>query len=101
MTRPVLRPIALVLAVAVLLLLGATTGETFAHEVQHAAHHNAGMHGTGVCAWMCATAGATTTPALLAAPVTVSEEAVLLFIRGLRSFDSFSRLLARAPPVLS
>ncbi|HLG43993.1 MAG TPA: hypothetical protein VI337_03160 [Nitrospirales bacterium] len=101
MTRPVLRPIALVLAVAVLLLLGATTGEAFAHEVQHAAHHNAGMHGTGVCAWMCATAGATTTPALLAAPVTVSEEAVLLFIRGLRSFDSFSRLLARAPPVLS
>jgi hypothetical protein len=50
---------------------------------------------------MCATAGATTTPALLAVPVTISEDAVLLFIGGLRSFDSFSRLLARAPPVLS
>jgi hypothetical protein len=100
MTRQVLRPIAVVLVVAVLLLLGATTGGAFAHEVQHAAHHNAGMHGTGVCAWMCATAGATTTPALLAVPITISEDAVLLFIGGLRSFDSFSRLLARAPPVL-
>jgi hypothetical protein len=101
MTRPVLRPIAVVLTVAVLLLLGATTGGAFAHEVEHAAHHSAGMHGTGVCAWMCATAGAVTTPALLAVPVTISEDAAPPFLGDLQSFDSFSRLLVRAPPVLS
>lgn len=100
MIRPVLRPIAVVLVVAVLLLLGATTGSAFAHDVQHAAHHNAGMHSTGVCAWMCATAGATPTPAVLAAPVTVSEEAALPFLSRLRSSEYSSRLQARAPPVL-
>ncbi len=42
------------LALGFLLLLGATTGSAFAHEVQHAGHHSAGMHGTGICAWMCA-----------------------------------------------
>ena len=63
MIRSYLRPIALTLAVAVLLMLGATTGISFAHEIQHAAHHTGGMHTTGVCAWMCATAGAVTTAA--------------------------------------
>src|SRR2546422_5194827 len=57
MIRSLLRPIACTLAVAILLMLGATTGSAFAHEIQHAAHHNAGMHATGICAWMCATAG--------------------------------------------
>lgn len=101
MIRPVLRPIAVVLAVAVLLLLGATTGGAFAHEVQHATHHSAGMHGKGVCAWMCAAAGATTTPAVHAIPVTVSEEAALPFLSRPRSSEYSSRLQARAPPVLS
>src|SRR5206468_814519 len=55
MLRSLLRPIACTLAVAILLMLGATTGSAFAHEIQHAAHHNAGMHATGICAWMCAT----------------------------------------------
>lgn len=26
------------------------------HELQHAKHHNAGMHGSGICAWLCAAA---------------------------------------------
>jgi hypothetical protein len=46
-----------VVACAVIVLLTVTTGSTVAHELQHAAHHNAGTHGSGICAWMCATAG--------------------------------------------
>ena len=33
--------------------LAVTTGSAVAHELQHAAHHDAGMHGSGICAWMC------------------------------------------------
>ncbi len=46
-----------ILACVVIVLLAMTTGSAVAHELQHAAHHNAAMHGTGICAWMCATAG--------------------------------------------
>jgi hypothetical protein len=42
--------LACTLAVGLLLLLGGTTGSAFAHEIQHAGHHNAGMHGQGICA---------------------------------------------------
>lgn len=42
------------LAVGLLLLLGTTTGSAFAHDIQHAGHHSAGMHSQGICAWMCA-----------------------------------------------
>ncbi|TAL09619.1 MAG: hypothetical protein EPO02_09695 [Nitrospirae bacterium] len=100
MIRSHLRPIALTLAVAVLLMLGATTGSSFAHEIQHAAHHTGGMHTTGVCAWMCATAGAVTTAATHVTAGTLNEETALPFLSGLRSFDSCSQLQARAPPVL-
>ena len=48
------KAIAAALALGFLLLLGATTGSAFAHEVQHAGHHSAGMHSQGICAWMCA-----------------------------------------------
>jgi hypothetical protein len=50
------------MACAVIVLLGLTTGSAVAHEIQHAAHHNAGMHGSGICAWMCAAAGAHVAP---------------------------------------
>ena len=52
------RVLAFALAVGLLLLLGGTTGSAFAHEIQHAGHHNAGMHGQGICAWMCAAGSA-------------------------------------------
>ncbi len=52
--RPTFQAVAAALALGFLLLLGATTGSAFAHEVQHAGHHSAGMHSTGICAWMCA-----------------------------------------------
>jgi hypothetical protein len=100
MIRSYLRPVALTLAVAVLLMLGATTGTSFAHEIQHAAHHTGGMHATGVCAWMCATAGAVTTAAVHALTVTLNEDTALPFLNGLRSSEFCSTLHARAPPVL-
>lgn len=53
-TGPTFKAIAAALALGVLVLLGATTGSAFAHEVQHAGHHSAGMHHQGMCAWMCA-----------------------------------------------
>ncbi|MDR4471646.1 MAG: hypothetical protein MRJ92_02995 [Nitrospira sp.] len=46
-----------IVAFAVIALLAVTTGTAVAHELQHAAHHDAAMHGSGICAWMCATAG--------------------------------------------
>ena len=101
MSRSHLKLVALTLAVASLVMLGAATGSAFAHEVKHAAHHTAGMHTTGVCAWMCAASGAVTTAVVPAVAVTVSEEQVRPFVSGLRSSECFSQLQARAPPVLS
>ena len=100
MIRSYLKPIALTLALGVLLMLGATTGISFAHEIQHAAHHTGSMHATGICAWMCATAGAIATAAHHVTTVTLNEETALPFLSGLRSFDCCSDLQARAPPVL-
>ena len=100
MIRSYLRPVALTLAVAIVLMLGATTGISFAHEIQHAAHHTGSMHATGVCAWMCATAGAVATTAHHVTAVTLNEETALPFLSSLRSCESFSTLQARAPPVL-
>jgi hypothetical protein len=100
MIRSYLRSIACTLAVAIVLMLGATTGSAFAHEIQHAAHHTAGMHGSGICAWMCASAGAVTTAAVHATTATVNEEIALPFLSSLRSFDCSSTLQARAPPAL-
>ena len=100
MIRSYLRPIALTLVVAIVLMLGATTGISFAHEIQHAAHHTGSMHATGICAWMCATAGAVATAAHHIPDFTLNEDTTLPFLSGLRSFDSCSTLQARAPPIL-
>jgi len=100
MIQSLLRPIACTLAVVILLMLGATTGSAFAHEIQHAAHHNASMHATAICAWMCGTAGAVATAVLHATAITVSVETALPFLDGLRLIDCFAQLQARAPPVL-
>src|SRR5437879_5485379 len=100
MIRSLLRPIACTLAVAILLMLGATTGSAFAHEILQAAPHNAGMPAPGISDWMRATAGGVTTAAFHATAVTVSVETALPFLDGLRSIDCFAQLQARAPPVL-
>lgn len=57
MRNPIFKSTVWVVAFAVLVILAVTTGSAVAHELQHAAHHNAGDHGSGICAWMCATAG--------------------------------------------
>jgi len=94
------RPIALTVVVAVLLMLGATTGSAFAHDIEHAAHHTSDMHATGLCAWMCATAGAVTTAAVHVTAGTLNEASVVPFHGGLHTVVFCSRLQARAPPAL-
>jgi hypothetical protein len=32
--------------------LGTATGSAVAHDLTHAGHHSAGMHSTGICAWI-------------------------------------------------
>ncbi|MDR4480203.1 MAG: hypothetical protein R3B37_10745 [Nitrospira sp.] len=41
---------------AVLLFMsGSAMSVAIAHDLEHASHHTAGSHSTGICAWMCAT----------------------------------------------
>ncbi|TLY34992.1 MAG: hypothetical protein E6K60_12030 [Nitrospirae bacterium] len=95
-----LRPIGLVLAVSVLIMLGATTGGAFAHEIQHAAHHTAGMHGTGICAWMCASAGAVTTGGIQPLTLTLLQNVAFTVPLAPPACETTDQLHARAPPVL-
>ncbi|MBI3810158.1 MAG: hypothetical protein HY284_06840, partial [Nitrospirae bacterium] len=44
MKQTFFRSIAWTVVAAVVLILAATTGSAFAHEIQHAAHHTGGMH---------------------------------------------------------
>lgn len=94
-----LKPISWALAVGMVLLLATTTGGAFVHEVQHA-HHNAAMHTTGICAWMCATAGAVITPLFLPISSTVVQQSVVPLERQPVSLTFASQLQARAPPIL-
>jgi hypothetical protein len=48
---------ACMLLLAVLCLVGTTTAASVTHDVQHAGHHTAASHSSGICAWMCATGG--------------------------------------------
>ncbi|MGZ9189596.1 MAG: hypothetical protein ACXW39_06035 [Nitrospira sp.] len=101
MRNPIFRSTVWVVAFAVMALLAVTTGSAVAHELQHAAHHNAGMHGSGICAWMCATAGVHV--------VTSIHSAQLFEIISLLAFDSdhvfWIQLLTsshpRAPPAFA
>ena len=94
------RTIVWVVACAVIVLLAVTTGSAVAHELQHAAHHDAGMHGSGICAWMCATAGVHV--------VTPVHSAHLFAVAGDALFGSDTALLpqllasrqSRAPPTI-
>src|SRR5207247_10919605 len=95
-----LRPIGLVLAVSVLIMLGATTGGAFAHEIQHAAHHTAGMHGTGICAWMCASAGAVTSRGIQPLTLTLLQRAAFTVPLAPPTCYTIDQLHARPPPAL-
>jgi len=98
MIRLSLKSISLVLVVAVLVMLGATTGAAFAHEIQHSAHHTAGMHSSGICAWMCATAGTLTTAAIQSLEYEIVLTAASLPAPVPVSRDGNLSPLPRAPP---
>ena len=100
MSRSSLQSIAWVLIAAVLLILGATTGSAFAHDIQHAAHHTAGMHSSGICAWMCATAGTATAIVLQSLHHEVAQVAPLLASSLPVSVVLLTPLLPRAPPLV-
>ena len=99
MNRSSVQSTAWVLAVAVLLMLGTTTGGAFAHEIQHAAHHTAGMHSSGICAWMCATAGTAATIVLQPVNYDLAQVAPLLTRSLPVSAVVLTPLLPRAPPL--
>jgi hypothetical protein len=98
MKTPSFKRLVWLMVFAVVVLFAATTGSSIAHELKHAAHHNAGMHGSGICAWMCATAGAHVAASIHSAPllglVTVlsvqSDRALMIHLPA--------PALARAPP---
>ena len=95
--RKFLHPVAWTLVVAVLLMLGATTGSAVAHEIQHS-HHTAAMHSTGICAWMCASANTVITAAVLPSAVASVEDLPVPQDLHPSSTLSPNRLQARAPP---
>jgi hypothetical protein len=95
-----LKPVALALAVGIVLMLAAVTGSAFAHELQHAAHHNARMHATGICAWMCATAGTIATPVFAPIASLVLQESIPFAKSQALSALVVPLVDARAPPIL-
>ena len=89
------------MAFAVVVLLAATTGGAIAQELQHAGDHKAATHGSGICAWMCATAGAHVAASLHSAPMfglisllaLVPDQALFIHLPA--------PALARAPPAVA
>lgn len=96
-----LKSISWLLVVVVVVMLAATTGAAFAHEIQHAAHHTAGMHSSGVCAWMCAAGQVLQSAAdpLLASNNLISDASAPSIQAPIE--HRVGTLPARAPPVLS
>ncbi|MEW6245541.1 MAG: hypothetical protein AB1555_02400 [Nitrospirota bacterium] len=92
MSRSLLRTAAWALVVAIVIVLAATTGSAVAHDLQHAAHHGAGLHSTGICAWMCA-AG----QALGEIPAVFQIDRVPLRFRSLPTFQEPLEIACRAP----
>jgi len=99
MRRSRVHSVVWVVVFAVIALLAVTTGSAVAHELQHAAHHDAGMHGSGICAWMCATAGVhVVTPVHAIHVLALSGDAS--FLSGTIRLPQVSALCqSRAPPV--
>ena len=100
MTRLRLQYTSWMLLAAVLVMLGATTGAAFAHEIQHAAHHTTGMHSSGICAWMCATAGTISIVPLQPVAYDVVLTAASVYEPRIFSRDADSSPQPRAPPIV-
>ena len=86
-------------AFAVIALLAVTTGSAVAHELQHAAHHDAGMHGSGICAWMCATAGVHVATPVHSAHLFASTGEVSFRFEAVRLPQLLAPSRPRAPPL--
>jgi hypothetical protein len=96
-----IKHVACTLLGAVIFLIAATTGTAVAHELQHAAHHTAGMHGTGLCAWMCATTAAESAASIHYLQIlAVTERLSLCSERALLGPVLVSGS-SRAPPILA
>lgn len=95
--RTFIRSVAWTLLVTVLFMFGATTGGAVAHEIQHA-HHTAATHGTGICAWMCASANTVATAIVVPSAVAPVEALPVPVDLHAASAESSYRLQARGPP---
>jgi len=89
------------LVVGLLLLLSMTTSGAVVHELIHASHHTAGMHTSGICAWLCA-AG----QMLDQEPVTPPTRLVLLTVERLPvaralPHQPLGTPTSRGPPIFS
>jgi hypothetical protein len=99
MSRKLTKTTAAVLVLGILLMLGVTTGSAVAHEIQHA-HHTAAMHGTGLCAWMCASGSGAATATVVPSVFVLVQDLFPLPDFLPHAAPSFWQLQARAPPSL-
>jgi hypothetical protein len=100
MSRSFLRCSAWALVVAIVIVLAVTTGSAVAHDLQHSAHHAAGMHSTGICAWMCAAAGAVGTPVVQVSSITLVGSCPPVSASHPFEAGASAPLHPRAPPSL-
>ncbi len=89
------------LLLCLVLVNGSMAALSVAHAEHHGAHHDAGTHASGICAWFCASGqgveassvSLTSILQLVGPSGDVSVDPIVLLF----SFDRF----ARGPPVLS
>lgn len=89
------------LVLCLVLTNGFMAAPSVAHAEHHGAHHDAGMHASGICAWFCAS-GQEVEPS----PVHLTSVFQLVSLSREVSVDSIvplfsSNLFARGPPVVS
>lgn len=100
MQTPSFKRLVWLMVFAVVVLFAATTGSSIAHELKHAVHHNAGMHGSGICAWMCATAGAHVAASIHSAPLFGLVTVLAVHSDRALTIHLPAPALARAPPAI-
>ena len=94
-----LKSVVWIMIPVIMILLAAWSANVVAHELEHADHHDAAMHGSGICSWMCATAGTH-----VATPLDSAYLFTFLSLLDTRSaqtlpIDLVFRSEARGPPV--
>jgi len=85
------------LVVAVILIVSA--GGAFAYDLGHQCSHTIGLHGTGICAWMCGTgADIETAPTPVVSHDACQCGARLLSAAGRIQSEAVGLIHSRAPP---